>query len=337
MQATDHADRAAGAVMGALIGDALAVGPHWYYDLDQLRRDYGPWIDDYQPPRPGRYHEGLSAGDHSQTGQVAAMLLESVAKLGGYDRDDFTRRLDDLLDTLDGTPEGGRYTDEAMREVWTARKERGEPWSNAGSLSDTAEAAIRAPVLAARYADDLSALREALIDNVRLTHAGAETAGQSMAFGLVTAGLIRGMDPEEVSGWLREELADYGLPGPCGDPRRGQLIDAVLLPAWTCRSARGPAGCIEPAIEACRLFGLACSMRYSYPAALYLAARFEGDFEKAVLTAVNGGGNNMSRAALTGALCGAMTGLSNIPERFIVGLEDGERLRGLALDVSGRE
>jgi hypothetical protein len=26
-------DRAMGALMGALIGNALALGPHWYYDL----------------------------------------------------------------------------------------------------------------------------------------------------------------------------------------------------------------------------------------------------------------------------------------------------------------
>lgn len=34
-------DRAAGAIMGAFIGDALGLGPHWYYDLAALRRDYG--------------------------------------------------------------------------------------------------------------------------------------------------------------------------------------------------------------------------------------------------------------------------------------------------------
>ena len=45
-------DRAAGAVMGALIGDALGVGPHWYYDLDEMRRDNGDWISGYTDPKP---------------------------------------------------------------------------------------------------------------------------------------------------------------------------------------------------------------------------------------------------------------------------------------------
>ncbi|MGI9436860.1 MAG: ADP-ribosylglycohydrolase family protein, partial [Geminicoccaceae bacterium] len=51
--------RAAGALMGALIGDALGVGPHWFYDLNELQKHYGTWIDDYTRPLPGRYHDGL--------------------------------------------------------------------------------------------------------------------------------------------------------------------------------------------------------------------------------------------------------------------------------------
>ena len=33
MPDTTIQDRAAGAIMGAFIGDALGLGPHWYYDL----------------------------------------------------------------------------------------------------------------------------------------------------------------------------------------------------------------------------------------------------------------------------------------------------------------
>ena len=40
----------------------------------------------------------------------------------------------------------------------------------------------------------------------------------------------------------------------------------------------------------------------------------------AVLHAVNGGGQNLARAMLAGALVGAQVGLSGIPQRFIDGL-----------------
>jgi hypothetical protein len=92
--------------MGTLIGDALGMGPHWYYDLDLLKEDYGEWIDDYTSRKAGRYHAGLTAGENSQTGQVVGFLLESVGALGSYDESDFCLRLDALLATLDGNPPG---------------------------------------------------------------------------------------------------------------------------------------------------------------------------------------------------------------------------------------
>ena len=36
MKANTSKDRAVGAIMGTFIGDALGVGPHCYFDLDQL-------------------------------------------------------------------------------------------------------------------------------------------------------------------------------------------------------------------------------------------------------------------------------------------------------------
>lgn len=65
--------------------------------------------------------------------------------------------------------------------------------------------------------------------------------------------------------------------------------------------------------------------------------RFEGEpdhFERAVLWAVNSGGNNMARAALTGALVGAMVGASRIPPRLIDGLTNAGELRELAAKVA---
>ena len=86
---------------------------------------------------------------------------------------------------------------------------------------------------------------------------------------------------------------------------------------------------IEPAWKASIVYGMPCAIYHVVPAAYYLAARFPDDFESAVLHAINGGGQNQSRAILTGALVGAQVGLSGIPKRFLDGLVDGPELLAL--------
>jgi len=132
---TSLKDRAAGAVMGALIGDALALGPHWYYDLDEMRKDYGDWITDYTDPKPDRYHGGLKAGQPSQAGIITTMLLRSVVENQGYKEEDFCRRLDeDLFPLLDGTPMNGPggYTSQSIRGAWNRRVKQKLSWKEGG-------------------------------------------------------------------------------------------------------------------------------------------------------------------------------------------------------------
>jgi ADP-ribosylglycohydrolase len=60
---------------------------------------------------------------------------------------------------------------------------------------------------------------------------------------------------------------------------------------------------------------MACSIQFLLPAAYWYTAHYAGrpdHFEAAVLAAVNSGGNNMARAALTGALVGALVGQSGV-------------------------
>src|SRR5215472_2238332 len=158
-------DRAAGAVMGALIGDALGVGPHWYYDLEEMRRDFGDWITGYTTPKPQRYHAGLKAGQLSQAGIITTMLLRSVVEKNAYDEGDFCRRLDEeLFPLLDGRPVSGPggYTSQSIREAWRRRVEQKKSWKETGGHADTTEAAERALVLAARYAKSPAKVAQAV-------------------------------------------------------------------------------------------------------------------------------------------------------------------------------
>jgi len=340
MKANTPKDRAVGAIMGTFIGDALGVGPHWYYDREQLKKDYGDWIDDYTSPKAGRYHTGLTAGENSQTGQVAGFLLESLATLGNYDESDFCLRLDALLATLDGRPEAGRYTDVAMRDVWHARQ-AGKKWSRTGSFADTAEAAIRTSMLAARYHHDFRTLFEYLRSNVRLTHRDPFIAGRSVAFALIVAALINGDSLKTAPETIAEQAKVHGLSLSVSlpetvdaDSAEVSFYDAVLQPGWSYEAIQDDAVQINPPWTACRLFGLACSLEFMLPAAYYFCSRFENDFELPVLSAINGGGNNMARASLTGALAGAQVGIRGIPGRFVSGLANYEALLEMAERVA---
>jgi ADP-ribosylglycohydrolase len=358
MPSLDLQDRAAGALMGAFIGDALALGPHWYYDLAALRADYGDWISTYTDPRPDRYHAGMKGGQSSQAGILLALTLDSLVSRGGYDEADFCRRLDeDFFPQLDGTPMAGPggYTSQSIREAWRRRVLDGQPWGRCGGNADTTEAAERIIAIAVRHALNPQRLADAVTRNTLLTQTDGTVVAMTVAFAAVLGLLVEGHPMDgKVSGLLMTRVRNGLLPfhtvtsGKLQAPRAGEAEtpvagrfpspDALLGPSSMALAASDPGIRIEPAWKVATVYGMPCAVYHQFPAAYYLAARFPEDFESAVLHAVNGGGQNLARAMLTGALAGAQTGLSGIPQRFIDGLENAadllEQARRLAAQMA---
>ncbi|MGV8712820.1 MAG: ADP-ribosylglycohydrolase family protein [Nitrosomonas sp.] len=349
-------DRAAGAIMGAFIGDALALGPHWYYDLAELRRDYGEWINTYTDPKPGRYHSGRKAGQLSQAGIILSLMLHSLVEQNGYDEADFCRRMDEeLFPFMDGTPMNGPggYTSQSIRESWRRRMEQQLPWGQTGGHADDTEAIERTLAIAVRYAFQPVELATAVAKNCRLTQIDDTVISMTVAYAAVLGMLVQGHALDSsISGKLMELVKSGSLPfhavtftdlqpprpGDPDPPRAGRFAspDALLTPSYMAQAAEDPNIVIEPAWKVSIVYGMPCAIYHQLPAAYYLAARFRDDFESAVLHAVNGGGQNQARAILTGALVGAQAGLSKIPQRFLNGLEDREMLQHLALKLASQ-
>lgn len=347
-------DRAAGAIMGAFIGDALGLGPHWYYDLSELRRDYGDWIADYADPKPNRYHAGLKAGQLSQAGFILKLMVQSLVERGGYEAEDFCRRMDEtLFPLLDGTPVNGPggYTSQSIRETWRRRVQQKLHWGQTGGHADTTEAAERTLAIAVRYAFRPDKLAIAIADNTTLTQSDEMVAAMTVAYGAVLGLLIQGHALDtSLSGKLMNLVKSGALPfhavtgdslqpprpGDPDPPRAGRFAspDALLTPSYMAAAAVDPDIRIEPAWKVSIVYGMPCAIYHLLPAAYYLAARFHDDFESAVLHAINGGGQNLSRAILTGALVGAQTGLSGIPQRLLDGLDDSVTLGKLAMELA---
>jgi ADP-ribosylglycohydrolase len=335
-------DRAAGAVIGALVGDALGVGPHWFYDIQEMRRNYGDWVTGYTEPKPDRYHAGLKAGQSSQAGIILLILLRSVVENDRYVEEDFCRRLDEeLFPQLDGKPFGGPggYTSQSIRDAWRRRVVEKKSWKETGGHADTTEAAERALVLAARYARNPAKVAQAVGANCILTQADEAIVAMTTAYCCVLALLVQG---EKLDPFLSDKLMELSKigelpfhvvtsenlqpphPGDPEPPRSGRFSspDALLTPSYMAEAAHDPGIRIEPAWKVSIVYGMPCAIYHQLPAAYYLAARFSRDFEHAILSAINGGGQNQARAILTGALVGAQVGLTGIPRRFLDGLEN---------------
>lgn len=356
MPASHIQDRAAGALMGAFIGDALGLGPHWYYQLDALHQDYGDWIDGYTDPKPGRYHPGCKAGQLSQAGFILALTVRSLVECGAYDRNDFCRRMDEeLFPLLDGTPVcgPGGYTSQSIREVWRRRVQQKLPWGQTGSHADTTEAIERTLAIAIRYAFQPAELAANITDNTLLTQSDDIVVSMTVAYGAVLALLVQGhMLDTELSEKLMALVKNGALPfhavtqddlqpprpGDPDPPRAGRFAspDALLTPSYMAAAVADPDIRIEPAWKVSLVYGMPCAIYHQLPAAYYLAARFRDDFESAVLHAINGGGQNQVRAILTGTLVGAQVGISGIPQRFLDGLDQVDTLRNLAMALAAK-
>lgn len=329
-------DRAMGAIMGAYIGDALGLGPHWFYDLNEQYRLYGDWINDYTDPQPDRYHAGMKAGQQSQSGLILNMQIDSILTNGGYNEEDFCRRLDtELFPQLDGTANvgPGGFTSQSIREAWVLRTQHNKPWGEVAGFTDNTEAAERVLALAVRYATKPQELARNVSSNTLLTQCDETINAMTVAYSAVLGMLVQGHPlDEDLSSKLMQLVADHQLPFhamsiPGSKPSGAGTFaspDALLTPSSIARAAHE--NLIQPAWKVSIVYGMPCAVYHQFPACYYLAARYSDDFESAVLHAINGGGQNMARAMLTGALVGAQVGIQNIPKRFIDGLEDSEKL-----------
>jgi ADP-ribosylglycohydrolase len=343
-------DRAKGAFIGALIGEALGVGPHWFYDLEEQYKHYGKWIDDYTTPLPNRYHGNMKKGDISQQGWIIKKMAELFVRESGYSKEGFTNMMDqETLPKLDGTPMGGYggYTSQVMRHIYQKRVVENESWDDIASISDTTESLERNIPTAIYYANDLGKLSEAVVENTFLTQSDNVTGSVSLAYNVLLAMLIRGEAfDEKISSKLMKKVYQQELPfhavtsSNLGAPEKGKKAksneglfaspDALLSPSYMVRAAHDKDIVIEPAWKVSLVYGMPCAFYHMMPAVYYLSSRFSNDFESGVLHAINGGGQNQVRAMLTGALIGAQVGISGIPKRFIEGLNEKEELLDLA-------
>jgi ADP-ribosyl-[dinitrogen reductase] hydrolase len=341
MRESDKHERVRGALWGMFVGDALAMPVHWYYDVAALRRDFGT-IRDYQAPkdhhpssimtlastgRAGRgsqegevvggvilhgkkrlwgrpnthYHQGLRAGDNTLNLLCARVLLRTLNAAGRYDSAAFLREYVAFM-TAPGS-HNDTYAESYHRDFF-ANYARGLPPERcAGAEShDTASigglVSLPLVMIAESRGSDPAA---ALLTHLRLTHRSATLERYALALGELLPRLLQDPAPriEARAGAVAESL---GFPA-------AKVVERIRREQRSDRDVIG--GLLSPA----------CYIDQSFPAVLYLAARYPDDFEAAQIANANAGGDNCHRGAVLGAILGAALGFRAIPERWIQGLQ----------------
>ncbi len=306
---------------GALVADALAMPVHWYYDRAALRTDYGV-VDRFLRPegthpgsilhrshyaalnekgdilhgqavywgRPGvHYHQFLQAGENTLNLQLARELYTLVEGSGGYDADAWLECYIQFM--LTPGKHRDTYLEEYHRAFFTRYAKGKKPRACGIDDQHIGGLAQVAALVAALPAASEAALRAVVKEHVSLTHKNA--------------GVLRAAD---VLVRLLCALKSGQSLRPALELHANEFFSGKKAPVYATQPDDIIIGCI---------FSPACYIAEAFPAALYLAWKYAGDFSAGVIANTMCGGDNCHRGAVTGALLGAASG---VPDRWTDGL-----------------
>jgi ADP-ribosylglycohydrolase len=167
-------DKLAGLLYGSFIADALALGAHWIYDQEELRRDFGR-VTEFLDPREDSYHPSKKRGQQTHYGDQALTLMESIKSRGRFDVSGFAQ---DWSRMWDGYSD---YVDQATKQT-LQHLNAGTPAKEAASKSNELGGAARiAPLLTLMSGDSVESAVAAARAQTALTH-GSHIAGDAAEF-----------------------------------------------------------------------------------------------------------------------------------------------------------
>lgn len=277
------------AVLASLIGDSLALGPHWIYDVRRLHNAFGRATDPVAPPA-GSYHDGKAAGDLTHYGDQVFVLLESIASQGRFDLNDWSQRWRDLFSDYED------YIDKAT-SITLSNYAAGAGPETAGSSSEDLSGAARSAPLLPFLAADPAGLIAAARAQAGLTHNNPLVLDGAEFLARAALAVLSGVDPvgalEEAAGGDYQDL-----------PAR-QWLDMGLASAKT------------ETVQAVSELGQSCNINSALPAVIHLIAKYPADLETALIESTMAGGDSAGRNLAVGMILGAALGPEAIPQRWL--------------------
>ena len=282
------------AIMGSFVGDSMALGTHWVYDQDAIKRRHGR-VDSLLKPDMVQYHQNRELGDFTHYGDQAYELLMEVSREDSFDLGSFSSRFRSLFK---GDYKG--YIDHATQQTLDLIGECTSYEECTSHSTDLGGASRIAPLFLA-YGDDINGLLDATQWFVSYTHDEIRVKEAAAFFAEVTYKIIH------------EEISPVVAIGELLESKKYIHIESMIKEGL--RSAD------KESVHAIAFLGMSCSVDGALASTIHLIAKYENDFKEAMINNVMAGGDSAARGMLVGMVLGAYLGMDAIPTEWLNALK----------------
>ena len=288
-------------LLGSLIGDALALGPHWIYNQREIHEKLGR-VTTYQPPL-AIYHAGKMAGDFTHYGDQTLVLLRSIAETGGFDLANFAS----AWQAFWANPATISYRDSATKATLAHLLSHSSP---ASTSDDIAGAARIAPLFLLDWEND-DALLASVRSQTAFTHGDPAVIEAAEFFACVTLAVQRGTPIKAALLTTQDSGIWQALPDEW-------LVNALESATFD-----------ETDSAALHRHGLSCRTDDAFPGICHLLLRHPQDPALALIENANAGGDSAARGMILGMVYGAQFPVATWPEEWSAGLRARDEIDGL--------
>jgi ADP-ribosylglycohydrolase len=301
-------DRAAGCLFGSAIGDAMGM-PASFMSPEQVKRNYGRITDFLKPSTEQVAHGALHKAEITDDTQETIILAQTLIEAKGFDEKIFIEKMirwaveQDMLSSTVIGPSTRRF----LRAIIG-----GGDYVRIGKSGDTNGAAMRvAPVGIFYHGDPERACREAM-NQARVSHGSVCGLASAAAVAAAVSLAVEGNSSPE-------EMMDAAITAAISGEQEGADIPAPkisrrLMLAKEIADRRMKQASLEAvAYELYTLFGAGMKSYESIPLSLGVSYAAGFDFKTGLITVINIGDDADTNGAITGAVCGAYSGLEAVP------------------------
>lgn len=280
-----------------------------------IKQVFGKYITDFLPALPGHViHDKMIAGQVTDDTQQTLLIADSIIEKEEIDPEDIAQRLIKWGEEINAF-ETMAVGPSSLRALYAIRS--GKSVYESGSVGDTNGAVMRIGAVAIYGKGEIERTVDAVEKSCLPTHNTNIAIAGASAVAMAIGCAINGELDVDVIIAKALEAAELGM-------SRGNIwysasiIERTKL-ALKIVSKNAPKEDIMR--ELYDIIGAGVQISETVPTCLAITKLANGDVVEAIQTAVNLGGDCDTIAAITGSICGAISGIERIPENWVQILE----------------